>query len=50
VDILITFRTSRLNIETGEEINDPRDVTINYIKSPWFTIDILAIIPFDMFA
>lgn len=50
VDMIITFRTSRLNLETGEEINDPRNIAINYVKAPWFIIDLLALIPFDMFA
>lgn len=50
VDMVITFRTSRLNLETGEEINNPRDIAENYLKSIWFTIDLLSIIPFDMFA
>eukprot|EP00347_Sterkiella_histriomuscorum_P002268 403368814 len=50
VDMILIFRTSRLDLETGEEINNPRDIAKHYIKSIWLIIDILSIIPFDMFA
>lgn len=49
-DMVITFRTSRLNLETGEEISDPKHIARSYLTSIWFTIDLLCIIPFDMFA
>lgn len=48
--MLITFRTQRTDIQTGEIIGDPRFIAFHYIKSIWFIIEILAIIPFDLFA
>lgn len=49
LDMVLIFRTSRLNFNTGEEINDPRNLAVTYIKSYRFWVDLLSIIPFEMF-
>jgi hypothetical protein len=46
VDILVNFRTTFLNPLSGDEIYDPREIAINYLKTR-FSIDLLATIPFD---
>ncbi|CDW78253.1 UNKNOWN [Stylonychia lemnae] len=47
LDILITFRTSRLNLLTGEEIKDPKLIAKDYILSWSFWIDLISFIPID---
>ena len=48
IDILVLFRTSKLNIQSGEEISDPKVLAQNYVLSLRFWIDIVSIIPFEM--
>jgi hypothetical protein len=47
VDILINFRTSRVNILTGEEVKEPKKLAKQYILSYAFWCDLLSSIPFD---
>ena len=47
-DIVITFLTTYIDDVTGDEIAIPKKIAINYLKG-WFTIDLLATIPFDLF-
>ena len=49
-DMIIIFRTSRLNIDSGEEIYDPKILATKYIFSVNFWIDLLSIIPFEIMA
>ncbi|CDW71155.1 UNKNOWN [Stylonychia lemnae] len=49
LDMILIFRTSRLNFLLGEETNDPYQLALIYIKSYRFWVDILSIIPFEMF-
>jgi hypothetical protein len=45
-DILVNFRTTFLNVKTGEEVSNAYLICMEYLKTR-FTIDILATIPFD---
>ena len=45
-DIIISFRTIYINLMTGDENNNPKDIAINYLAGK-FTIDLLSTIPFD---
>ncbi|CDW74307.1 UNKNOWN [Stylonychia lemnae] len=47
VDIIVQFRSSTVNILTGEEISDPNKVAIQYLTSFRFWLDLLSSIPFD---
>jgi hypothetical protein len=47
-DMVIIFRTSKLNIDSGEEIYDPKILATKYIFSINFWIDLLSIIPFEI--
>lgn len=48
VDIMVNF-FSAYQMEDGfEQVDDRKTICINYIKG-WFLIDIVAIIPFDIF-
>ncbi len=49
LDILINFRTTLNNPETGGEISDPKSIALHYLKGKFF-IDLLASIPFDFFS
>ncbi|CAI2366862.1 unnamed protein product [Moneuplotes crassus] len=46
-DLVISFRTTYINEETGIEVNDPKHIAINYIKGR-FWLDLLASIPTDL--
>ena len=46
MDILVNFRTTFYDIETGDEVFDPKRTSKKYLKSR-FTIDLLSTIPFD---
>lgn len=50
LDILITFRTSRLNKTTGEEIIDPKEIAKDYILSFNFWLDVFSSPPYDKFS
>ena len=47
IDILINFRTSYVSAYTGEEITEPKKITINYLSGR-FWIDFIATVPFDL--
>ncbi|CAI2368538.1 unnamed protein product [Moneuplotes crassus] len=49
LDILMNFRTTINDDETGGEISDPFKIAFNYLKGK-FWIDLLASIPFDFFS
>ena len=49
IDLLVAFRTSYQNPNTGDEIYDPKMIAKNYIKGR-FWIYMLAAIPFDYLA
>ena len=46
VDILIMFRTTSINLNTGVEITKGRDIAIAYLKSRFF-IDFVSAVPID---
>ena len=46
LDIVITFRTTAMNLTTGEEIIKPKEIAIHYIKGRFF-IDVLSALPID---
>ena len=46
IDIVITFRTTQVNLMTGDTISDPKQIARNYLKGR-FWIDILSTIPLD---
>jgi hypothetical protein len=48
-DIIVSFRTSFIDKQTGEEINDTIPMAKEYTKGQ-LTIDIFATIPFDTLA
>lgn len=43
--MIIIFRTSTVNIRTGEEITDPKKIAQVYILSLGFWIDLVCAIP-----
>ena len=49
LDIIVNFRTTFYDIETGDEVFDPKRTGKKYLKSR-FTIDLLSTIPFDNLA
>ena len=48
-DIIVNFRTSYFDSDTGEEVFDPKRIGRDYLKSR-FTIDLLSTVPFDNIA
>jgi Ion transport protein len=48
VDILLNFRTSYINVLTGDEIVDSKLIAFQYLKGGRFFLDLLSTIPFDM--
>jgi hypothetical protein len=48
LDLLFNFRTTYINEKTGFEICDNKRVTLNYIKSGRFFVDLAATIPFEL--
>lgn len=49
LDIIVNFRTTFYDIETGDEVFDSKRTGKKYLKSR-FTIDLLSTIPFDNIA
>lgn len=54
-DLVISFRTTYINDETGIEVRDPKHIAINYLKGKSkdnilgrFWLDLLASIPTDL--
>ena len=48
LDILISFRTSFFNQNTGEEVLAPKQIAVNYLSSFRFQVDLISAIPFDL--
>lgn len=46
-DIILTFWTTYIDAETGDEVSDPKKIAVNYLKKK-FWLDLLATIPFDL--
>lgn len=49
LDLIVNFRTTFIHKKTGNEIIEPKEIAIAYLKGR-FWIDLLATIPFDTFA
>lgn len=49
LDIIVNFRTTFYDIETGDEVFDPKRTGKRYLRSR-FTVDLLSTIPFDTIA
>ena len=49
IDIFVKMRTTFINEVISQEIVDPREIMVRYLKKQVF-IDILAAIPIDYFA
>jgi hypothetical protein len=47
VDIVITFRTTFLNPEKGEEITDPVEIAYQYVRKGPFYLDLISSLPFS---
>lgn len=50
LDICFNFRTTYINSKTQTEVTDPKRIMINYVFFGRFTIDLLATVPFELFA
>ena len=48
-DIIIQFMTSYLIVESGEIVNKPSYIAMNYLKTYDFYIDFLSTFPFEAF-
>ena len=49
IDIILNFRTTYQNSQTGEEVIQIKDIQLKYLKG-MFIIDVLATVPFyDIF-
>ena len=48
LDIIVNFRCTYVNLKTGFEICTNREVTMNYIKTGRFFVDLAASIPFEL--
>ena len=48
IDIILNFRTSFFDMESGEEILNKKEITKHYLKSGKFFIDLLSALPFDI--
>lgn len=49
IDIVVSFRTTFIDLNSGQEIRDVKAIQKNYLKTH-FTIDLLATVPFDLLA
>ena len=47
IDIMISFRTSYINVATGKEITQGKLIAKRYVLSWNFLLDFLATLPFD---
>ena len=50
LDMIFNFRTTYINSKTQTEVIEPKRIMINYIFFGRFTIDVLATVPFELFA
>ena len=46
IDVMVNFRTTYINIQTGDEVSEAKAIAYEYLKSKLW-IDLLASIPFD---
>lgn len=46
IDIMVNFRTTSINKQTGDEVSESKSIAFEYLKSKLW-IDLLASIPFD---
>jgi len=46
LDIIINFRTTFQNVQTGDEVTNSKQIARQYIKGV-FWIDFLSVVPFD---
>ena len=49
LDIIVAFRTTYFDPETGDEVFAPKKIAGDYLKSR-FSIDLLSTVPFDNIA
>jgi hypothetical protein len=47
IDIMLNFRTTYIDTNTGNEISNLKKIARQYIYSGKFFVDLLASIPFD---
>lgn len=47
-DMLVAFRTTYIDLFTGQEMSEPKLIAKNYLRGQ-FWIDLLATVPFDSF-
>jgi hypothetical protein len=47
LDVLLNFRTTYINMNTGEEIFEPKAIALNYLFSAQFCLDFLSAISID---
>ena len=47
LDIVLNFKTSFINLKNGDEVTNPREIFVNYLKGRFY-IDMIATIPFDV--
>ena len=45
-DMLVNFRTTFIDEESGEEVTDLKEIAVNYLKSR-FKIDVIGVLPWD---
>jgi len=48
VDLLFNFRTTYINLKTGQEVYEPKKIVLNYVLHWRFWVDLLAILPFEL--
>ena len=48
IDIFLTFRTTYIDSSGGDEVTEPKQIAILYLKGR-FWIDLLSTIPFELF-
>ena len=49
LDILISFRTTYNETDTGREVRVPKQMALEYLKNA-FTVDVISTLPFDLIA
>ena len=47
MDILISFRTTYLNVKSGKEVIDSNKIARNYVVTGSFFIDLISTVPID---
>lgn len=46
--MLISFRRAYINKKTGEQITDPMEIALKYIRF-YFWVDLISCFPFELF-